>query len=120
MRFFAERRVVNPAGADESKLPVILVCQMSNRDSFGAVYGSIDAQDGEVLAQHFSSSDSFGWRDNGGTPSCDWKHEFYRAKYPNGFVLAWAELGSPEFLAALALNKKRFPEEETSEKAVES
>lgn len=45
------------------------------------------SQDGEFLAGHLCSSESWGWHDMGF--SSEWKHERYAARYPNGFALVW-------------------------------
>lgn len=106
MSYRGAKRVVGPAVVAES-LPRILVVRSSERrehDSSG-VYAAIDAQDGEVLAGHFSSNDQFGWGDLGGTLSRDWHHEAYLAKYPNGFVLEWCERGSEEHREIERLNR---------------
>ena len=72
----------------------------------GDVMGYALAEDGEGLASHYSSSVSFSKHDMGLTS--DWKHENYKAHYPDGFELEWideADLGKHEgFQAALKKN----------------
>lgn len=47
------------------------------------------SEDGYFLAQHLCSHPSFGPHDIGVTS--DWKHEIYRAHYPEGFEVVWVE-----------------------------
>jgi len=47
------------------------------------------SEDGDVLAGHVCSSPSWGPHDMGVTS--DWKHETYRAAYPDGFHVEWVE-----------------------------
>src|SRR5690606_19654469 len=49
------------------------------------------SQDGEFLAGHACSHPSFGPRDMGCLDACDWKHEFYRERYPDGYEVVWVE-----------------------------
>lgn len=50
------------------------------------------SEDGFVLAGHTSSTPEWSKHDMGITS--DWKHERYKAYYPNGFELIWIE-GDP-------------------------
>lgn len=46
------------------------------------------AEDGKVLAQHLSSSESWCMHDMGMFPNnCDWKHDKYKAHCPDGYEL---------------------------------
>lgn len=59
------------------------------------------AEDGTCLAGHLSSSEGFARHDIGITS--DWKHEHYRAHYPDGYELVWidgAEVKAHEGLCA--------------------
>lgn len=49
------------------------------------------AEDGQQVAGHVSSSVDWGKRDMGLTPSCNWKHDLYAKKYPNGYELEWVD-----------------------------
>lgn len=64
------------------------------------------AEDGEVVAVHFSSNESWAKHDIGLTSN--WKHEYYKAKYPEGYELVWLDskqLDTHEgFQTALKLN----------------
>ena len=107
MQKSVDRRVVGaaPGNDDGAGLPVIVISVNSGRDAIGAVYAAIDAQDGEVLAGHFSTNDRWAWFDLGGSPESRRKHDIYCRKYPSGFVLEWAYYGSAERERVLALNR---------------
>lgn len=45
--------------------------------------------DNEVIASHFSSSESWARHDIGLTS--DWKHDKYRERFPDGYELVWGE-----------------------------
>lgn len=47
------------------------------------------ADDGEELASHISSSETWAKHDLGVTS--DRKHDLYRAKYPDGFEVRWVD-----------------------------
>lgn len=47
------------------------------------------AEDGSALAGHVCSSPAFFLHDIG--IESDWKHEHYRAHYPDGYRLEWVE-----------------------------
>lgn len=72
----------------------------------GDVIGYALAEDGTVLASHLSSNESFSKHDMGFTS--DWKHEKYKAHYPNGFEIEWVDDpdSNEAFKAAFALNKQ--------------
>lgn len=71
------------------------------------------SEDGDCLAGHTSSSDSWAMHDIG--INSDWKHDLYKAKYPEGYELVWLpsqELESNvEFNNAIALNKAKSQSE---------
>lgn len=75
----------------------------------GDVLGCALAEDGEGLAQHLSSSESFSRYDMGLTSTR--KHDVYEAKYPDGYELEWiveSDLdGHAAFQAAWTLNQLR-------------
>ena len=68
------------------------------------------AEDGEALASHISSNESFAKHDIGITS--DWKHDIYNEKYPEGWELEWInrdELDTHiEFNKAIELNQKMY------------
>jgi hypothetical protein len=47
------------------------------------------AEDGHCLAQHVSSHPEWSKHDLGLTS--DWKHEYYREHYPQGYELVWID-----------------------------
>ena len=51
------------------------------------------AEDGTHLASHVSSSEGFARHDIGLTS--DWKHEAYKAHYPDGYELVWVDDARP-------------------------
>jgi hypothetical protein len=65
------------------------------------------AEDGAVLAQHVSSHDEFAHHDIGHTS--DWKHEEYRAHYPDGYEVEWVDdvRGHAGLMAAYAKNQEQ-------------
>ena len=78
---------------------------------FGRMGGEVAAvaEDGEHLASHFSSNE--GWAKHDIGINSDWKHDKYKAKYPDGYELVWL---SPEetdtnvnFLRAIELNTEQ-------------
>lgn len=75
----------------------------------GDVLGSALAEDGTGLCSHLSSSVAFAKHDMGLTS--DWKHDFYREQYPDGFELVWIDDAAtdPRWQAALTLNHERYP-----------
>lgn len=74
--------------------------------------GMAMAEDGTCLAEHVSSHVEWAKHDLG--IGSDWKHDAYRAHYPDGYELVWldeAELkqpgGHPGLMAAYALNQAK-------------
>jgi hypothetical protein len=61
-------------------------------------------ENGQVLAQHISSSMSFSQHDLGLTS--EWKHDRYKEAHPGGYELVWVDDpdSSAEFQAAFAKN----------------
>lgn len=58
------------------------------------------AEDGTVLASHCSSSEGWAKHDIGMGDST-WKHDAYRARYPDGFELVWIDDATPGVHAGL-------------------
>lgn len=73
------------------------------------VIGYALAEDGVALASHLSSSEMWARHDMG--IDGDWKHDRYRAHYPDGYELVWlgGEPSGDEFEAAFALHKAATP-----------
>ena len=70
------------------------------------------SEDGFVLANHTSSTPEWSKHDMGITS--DWKHERYKAYFPNGFELMWLEgnpLQYPDFVPVYERHKT-IPEAE--------
>lgn len=67
-------------------LPRIYLCALAARFS-DDVIGIALAEDGTCLAQHLSSTVEWSIHDMGF--SSEWKHDDYKAHYPDGFVLEW-------------------------------
>lgn len=63
-------------------------------------------EDGHVIGNHISSSESWAMHDIGITSF--WKHEKYKEHCPDGYELIWVEdaANSPELKAAFAKNKE--------------
>ena len=51
------------------------------------------SEDGDFLASHMSSNESWARHDMGVTG--DWKHDKYQEKYPDGFEVIWCEHDDP-------------------------
>lgn len=51
------------------------------------------SEDGHFLAEHLSSNEDWAQHDIG--INSDWKHEYYRKHYPDGYDLIWVE-GNPK------------------------
>lgn len=70
------------------------------------------AEDGTFLANHVSSNKGFAMHDIGLTS--DWKHDRYKAKYPDGYELEWIDdaKSHPGLMAAYALNQAMKPKDE--------
>lgn len=47
------------------------------------------AEDGAILADHWSSNSYWAQHDLGVTS--DWKHDLYKAHYPDGYEVVWVE-----------------------------
>ena len=47
------------------------------------------SEDGDCITSHVSSSPGWAIHDIG--INSDWKHDLYRAKYPDGYELEWIE-----------------------------
>lgn len=64
------------------------------------------SEDGEVLAEHCSSSEGWAKKDIGIGSS--FKHDIYKKKYPDGYLLVWLDDPDtePGFLKAIELNAK--------------
>lgn len=86
---------------------------VNGRASFGDYLPSALAEDGTPLAGHCSSS--IGWAKHDIGIGSDWKHDKYRAHYPDGYELEWVDDvdGHPECLAAIAKANARAPEPKT-------
>lgn len=70
------------------------------------------AEDGEFLAGHCSSNDSWAKHDIG--INSDWKHDAYKAHYPDGYELVWVEnpRDDSDLKAAYAKHLERYPSKE--------
>ena len=89
--------------SDKPRIFVIVRSEMG-----GDVIGAALAEDGHVLAGHWSSSRSFLRHDMGLTS--DWKHAEYDKHYPTGWELVdlidAGDLSAvPEYMAALEKNR---------------
>lgn len=65
-----------------------IFCFINSVNSLGHIPVAI-AEDGEVLAQHCSSSAGYAKHDIGIGSTI--KHDIYKAKYPEGYELVWLE-----------------------------
>jgi len=94
-----------------TKAKIYLTCFRGGFSS-GDVIGQALAEDGEALASHLSSNESWAKHDMGLTG--DWKHEIYGEHYPDGYELVWIDDPStdPRWQDALALNKAKHKEGE--------
>ena len=81
---------------------------VTTRYSSGDVVGAALAEDGHGLAGHFSSNESFLKHDLGLTSI--WKHDRYKAHYPDGYELAWLDKpdDDPRCVKAMELNEQLF------------
>ena len=85
----------------------VWVCTTVGRDVVCAAM----AEDGEVLAEHMSSNETWARHDMGFTS--DWKHDAYKEHYPDGYELVWIEsTENEEFLAAFKKNQEQKEEAE--------
>jgi hypothetical protein len=78
----------------------------------GDVMGVAMCECGDVLAEHYSSSEGFARHDMGVTS--DWKHEYYLAHCGEGFNVQWVARDSEEWKRTLALNHQRYPREKSA------
>lgn len=69
----------------ENKLPKIF-CFIQAMNQFGYIVIAI-AEDGEVLAEHCSSSEGYAKHDIG--INSNHKHDQYKKKYPDGYEVEW-------------------------------
>lgn len=60
-----------------------------NSNQTGLLLVDALAENGAFLAQHASSSKDWAKHDIG--INSDWKHDLYRAHYPEGFQLVWVD-----------------------------
>lgn len=68
------------------------------------------AEDGEFLASHISSNDTWAKHDIG--VHSDWKHDAYKAHYPDGYEVVWVDDPGhdPDLLAAYQLHLQKYKE----------
>jgi len=94
-----------------TKAKIYLTC-FPGGFSNGDVIGQALAEDGEGLASHLSSNESWAKHDMG--LRGDRKHEIYKEHYPDGYELVWIDDPStdPRWQDALALNKAKYKEGE--------
>lgn len=89
-----------------TKPRIYLFCIPAEGGGANDVIGYALAEDGTALAGHVSSNKSFSKHDMGLTS--DWKHDRYKAHYPEGFEIEWVD--NPDdhegYQRALALNKQ--------------
>lgn len=73
--------------------------------------GMAIAEDGKYLAGHLSSSEAWAKHDMGLTS--EWKHDLYRAHYPDGYEVEWVDKPREHagLMAAYAKNQALRPEE---------
>jgi len=60
---------------------------VSTFNSGSDVIGVAIDEEGETLANHYSSNEEFSKHDMGFTS--DWKHDIYLRRYPEGFRVEW-------------------------------
>ncbi len=91
---------------------ILIACYPNGVMRVGDVISCAMTEDGEVLAEHLSSSESWARHDMG--LESDWKHDRYRERFPDGYELLWVggDFKTNEaWLAALAKNRERHPVE---------
>lgn len=66
-----------------------IFCFINGPKDLGDVIVSALAEDGTFLAEHMSSSEWWAKHDIGLTSN--WKHEAYKAHYPDGYELEWVD-----------------------------
>jgi len=94
-----------------TKAKIYLTC-FPGGFSNGDVIGQALAEDGEGLASHLSSNESWAKHDMG--LRGDRKHEIYKEHYPDGYELVWIDDPSTDsrWQAALTLNRANHKEPE--------
>lgn len=92
-------------------LPKIYLCAYPTRAIGNSFIGYAIAEDGEGLCSHLSSSLSFSKLDMGYTSKS--KHDLYKKKYPDGYILVWINNpnDSEELTKVLKLNQEKHAEE---------
>lgn len=70
-----------------------IFCFINSENSFGVQVCAL-SEDGDSLAGHVSSSESYAKHDIG--INSDWKHEKYKERYPEGYELVWVDTSSNE------------------------
>lgn len=84
-----------------------IFCFINAANSLGYIPVAI-SEDGEVLAEHCSSSEGYAKHDIGIGSTI--KHELYKKKYPEGYELVWLDRDQLEinadFRKACELNAK--------------
>lgn len=100
----------------ETQLPKIYVFKNGSLGSSDGVYFAV-AEDGECLASHVSSCDSWAMHDMG-VDENGWKRDIYAKHYPNGFDVEFVESDQmeshPGLLAAIEKNKQLKAEDDAA------
>jgi hypothetical protein len=95
----------------DNRLPILIACYPCRSLRPDDVLGCAMTEDGQVLGEHLSSSESYSQHDMGLTS--DWKHDRYcAAAFPFGYELIWigsAYKSDQRWVAALAKNHERHP-----------
>lgn len=82
-----------------------------NGEGFGGVIVAALAEDGTVICSHASSNE--GWAKHDIGIGSDVKHEYYKAKYPDGYNLIWLDRKQLDshagFQNAIKLNESLAP-----------
>ncbi|CAB4155933.1 hypothetical protein UFOVP672_37 [uncultured Caudovirales phage] len=85
-----------PAVAVQRVVRCFCVPAPAGRFNLGSdVIGYGIAEDGETLASHYSSNESFSQHDMGLTS--EWKHDEYKRRYPEGFRVEWVNTPPPDW-----------------------
>lgn len=88
----------------ETMKPIIF-CFLNGGGRLGVNVEAL-AEDGDHLAGHFSSDE--GWAKHDIGIGSEWKHDRYKAKYPDGYELVWVENFDHEGLQkAFKLNQEK-------------
>jgi hypothetical protein len=86
-----------------------IYCFINQINSLGYIVTAY-AEDGTHLAGHASSNLAWAKHDIGITSN--WKHEKYKAKYPEGYELIWLVEEDPRFKPIIEMiNNKEKPNE---------